>query len=77
MEIEKINIVSYRIVSYRNFRLWFNFKCLFGLSGCGVAVVVLGWASYALGTLNSVSFVALLRYSEGANFLMIVLVRKS
>lgn len=55
-------------------RLRFNFKCIVGLDGCGTQVALLGWFSFMANTVGSTAFVFLLRYSEGANFIMILLV---
>ncbi|CAD5120267.1 DgyrCDS8836 [Dimorphilus gyrociliatus] len=54
-------------------RLNFNFKCILGLDGCKTQVALLGWFSFVANTVGSTSFVFLLRYSEGANFIMILL----
>ena len=54
----------------------FDTKCVFGRAGCSSATAVLGWANNVFNILGCIAFVGLMRYSEGANFAVIVLVGK-
>ena len=56
------------------FSLLFNVKCLFGQAGCGPEAYLLGWANYLAVTIATVGYTGLMRHSEGANFVIIVLV---
>ena len=56
----------------------FDFLCLVGATeGCPIVVTLLGWANFVKAFLAAVSINTLMRYSEGANFVAIVLVKAS
>ena len=56
-------------------RFKFNILCSFGLLTCGTEVALLAWGSILFGNLLAMLVLAyLLRYSEGANYFIVIMV---
>ena len=54
----------------------FDILCMAGEHAhCPVAVILLGWANFVKALLAATLISALMRHSDGANFVVIVLVR--
>ena len=57
------------------FRVSFSAGCMVGVSeGCGGEVIALGWLNFSFALLGALTFSTLMRYSEGSNYVIIVLV---
>jgi len=54
--------------------MWFNLQCLFGGADCVGVIAFLGWLDFSTVLLGNFAFSGLMRHSEGANFVMIVMV---
>jgi len=52
-------------------RFKFNLGCLFGAQGCSAYVIATGWAVAVVNMLGNLSIGYLLRYSEGANYMVV------
>ncbi len=50
----------------------FDIKCMFGASPCGGEVTILGWTNFGICILASYSMGGLVKYTEGANYAIIL-----
>ena len=65
-------------ISFIFFRMRFDIECMAGQhDDCPPVVMALGWANFIKALLAATLLSALMRYSDGANFVVIVLVRGS
>lgn len=55
--------------------MWFNLRCIFGGANCVRVISVLGWIDFISVFLANIALAGLMRHSEGANFVMVLMVR--
>ena len=70
-----IPLRSVKSVEFLFSRIAFSAGCMIGVSeGCGGEVIALGWLNFSFALLGALTFSTLMRYSEGSNYVIIVLV---